>query len=261
MPVPNNGSGQPGSPIAGPTINPNNPGAGVGQPVVPQGASAADVVPKAVYDQLESKFGSQGMELGEYRSFFKNIEPLLDKLEKAPELVQAIIDGKITGDLAKAVYEGKVQVGDAQAVQQAAQAVQGNPENQGKTTPEIEALIEQKARELRKEFEEKTELQSFEQSTQKFIEGTPDFADYADKVSAWLDSHDITDIRIAYYAVKGELSEAAAKRTAEAAAGEAARGIVANAGGGNSPAQYANDGTPLVDRLIASRPNANVFGM
>lgn len=258
MPSANNGSAPAGSPAIAPSINPNNPGA-VGGQATPQGASA-EVVPKVVYDQLESRFGTQGNELGEYRNFFKSIEPLLDKLEKAPELVQAIIDGKVTGELAKAVYEGKVQVGDAQAVQAAAQAVQADPNNQGKTTQEIEKLIEDRAQALRREFEEKTELQSFESATQKFIESTPDFAEYADKISSWLDKHDVTDITVAYYAVKGQMSEEAAKQAAESSSGEMARGVIANAGGGNSPAQYTADGTPLIDRLISGRQDPNRIG-
>lgn len=256
MPL-NSGSAQAGSPGAGPTVDPNSPGAGVGQPSV---GPAGDVVPKSVYDQLESRFGAQGNELGQYRTFFESITPLLDKLDKEPELVQGIVDGKITGELAKAVIEGKVQIGDATAVQAAATAVQTNPDNQGKSPAEIEALIEKKAQELRQEFEAKSELQSFEQMTQKFIETTPDFADYADEIAKWLDSHDVTDIQIAYWAVKGQMSEAAAKKAAESAAGDRARDMVMNAVGGNSPAQYAHNNPALVDQLISGRTDPNRLG-
>lgn len=253
----NTGSAAAGSPVNGPAFNPNNPGAAAGQP----GAAAMETVPKSVYEQLESKIGAQGNELGQYKKFFADITPLLDKLEAAPELVQAIVDGKVTGELAKAVLEGKVQIGDASIVAQAASVVQDNPGNQGKTSQEIERLIENKAQELRKEFEEKTELQTFEQTTQKFIESTVDFPEYADEIGKWLDSHDVTDIRVAYYAVKGELSENAAKKAAEAASGDRARDVVMNAAGGNSPAQYSRNNPALVDMLISGRPNPNNIGI
>ena len=61
--------------------------------------------------------------MGEYRQFFQNIAPLLDKLDQAPELVQAIIDGKVDKDIANAVIEGRVDVRDAAIVQQAADTV------------------------------------------------------------------------------------------------------------------------------------------
>lgn len=250
------GSAAAGSPANVP-VNPNNPGAATGQ----TGGAATETVPKSIYDQLESKLGTQGNELGQYKKFFEDITPLLDKLEKSPDLVQAIVDGKVTGELAKAVLEGKVQVSDATVVAQAAAAVQGNPDNQGKTAAEVEKLIEASAEKLRREFEEKTELQSFEQGTKQFIENTADFPEYADEIGKWLDSHDVTDIKIAYYAVKGELSESAAKKASEAASGDVARGVVANAAGGNSPAQYARNDPALVDQLIAGRPNPNNIGI
>lgn len=251
------GSAPAGSPPTGPAIDPNNPGAAAGQPGARTGAAASDVVSKAEYDQLFSRFGTQGNELGQYKTFFESITPLLTKLESDPDLVQGIMDSKITGELAKAVVEGRVQIGDAAAVQQAATAVQSNPDNQNKTPAEITALIEQTARDLRKEFEEKSELQNFEQATKQFIESTPDFTDFAPQIAEWLDKHDITDVQIAYYAVKGQLSEAAAKQAAEAASGEVARSVVANAAGGNSPAQFAHNNQALVDQLIAGRPNPN----
>jgi hypothetical protein len=38
---------------------------------------------------------SMEKELAEYKTFFENISPLLDKLDKSPELVQAIVDGEV----------------------------------------------------------------------------------------------------------------------------------------------------------------------
>ena len=252
----NTGSAAAGSPVNVP-VNPNNPGAATGQ----TGGAATETVPKSIYDQLESKLGTQGNELGQYKEFFKSITPLLDKLEQAPDLVQAIVDGKVTGELAKAVLDGKVQINDATVVAQAAAAVQGNPDNQGKSAAEVEKLIEASAEMVGREFVVMTELQSFDDQTKQFIENTVDFPEYADEIGKWLDSHDVTDIRIAYYAVKGELSESAAKKAAESASGEVGRNVAANAAGGNSPAQYAHNDQKLVDQLISGRPNPNNLGI
>lgn len=94
-------------------------------PVTPEevktGESATDL--KAQYEELQTKLGSQGQELGEYRQFFQGISPLLDKLDEQPELVQAIIDGKVNSELAKAAAEGKVQIEDAAIVSKAHEEV------------------------------------------------------------------------------------------------------------------------------------------
>jgi len=60
--------------------------------------------------ELESLVGRQSTELGEYRKFFQDIAPLLDKLDKQPEVVQAILAGNLTVDLAKAVMEGRISI-------------------------------------------------------------------------------------------------------------------------------------------------------
>ena len=106
----NNGSATAGSPI-GSAPNPNNIGGGQ--------APAAVTIDPGQHKELESLVGRQGQELGEFRKFFSDIAPLLDKLDKSPEIVQAIIDGNITSDLAKAAMEGKVSISDAQIVSKA----------------------------------------------------------------------------------------------------------------------------------------------
>lgn len=249
------GSAQAGSP-SGPAINPT-PGTGAGQPGQQMGNVTVD---KVQYDELFSKFGSQGKELGEYRQFFQNIAPLLDKLDQNPELVQGIIDGKIDKDLAKAIYEGRINVSDAQAVQQAHEQIKtevGKEAYQSMTPAQVEKLVEAKADQIRKELSDKADFDAFQSSTQKFIESTSDFAEYADEIDKWLDKHEVTDVSVAYYAVKGQLSEAAAKKAAEAAEGERAKDFVMNAQGGGVTAQFSSDGVALVDRLIAGRPNGN----
>lgn len=214
------------------------------------------------YEELFSRFGAQGQELGEYKTFFQNIAPLLDKLDQSPEMVQAIVDGKFSKEIAKAVLEGRVDVRDAAAVQQAHEEVKeklGEKAYDAATPEAITKLVEGQVNKFRREFEEKADLQSFQDYTQKFIESTPDFQEYADAVDKWLDAHDVTDIEVAYYAVKGQMSETAAKKIAESAAGERAKDVVANASGGGQTAQFSTDGVSMADRLIAGRPNPNSF--
>lgn len=253
----NTGSGMPGSPTNVPSIN-ANPATPGGQ----TGLTGGGTDKAKAYDELATRFGAQGQELGEYRQFFQNIAPLLDKLDQSPELVQAIIDGKVDKDLAKAVAEGRVDVRDAAAVQQAHEQVKKDLGKEGYANAkpgEIEKLIDSKVSLVRRELEEKAELQHFEDYTKKFIESTSDFSEYADAIDKWLDEHDVTDIEIAYYAVKGQMSEASAKKAAEAAAADRAKDVMANASGGGVTSQYSADGVPLVDKLIAGRPNPNSF--
>lgn len=210
------------------------------------------------YKELETKIGHQGRELGEYRTFFQNISPLLEKLDSNPELVQAIIDGKIDKQLAQAVYEGRVNVSDAQVVSQASDVVKtevGQKAYEAMSPEKITELVEEKAGELRKEFEEKADIKTFEEKTQKFIETTSDFVDYADAIDKWLDKHDVTDIEVAYWAVKGQMSEEEAKKAADKAAAEGNQEAVANATGGGVTAQFAEDGTPLIDKLVGGSNN------
>lgn len=257
MENPNNpGSGAPGSPTTVPA-----PSAQVAAPAGQTGQTGG--APEAKnYDELAARFGTQGAELGEYRQFFQNISPLLDKLNDAPELVQAIIDGKVDKGIAQAVNEGRVDIRDAAIVQKAADTVK---ENLGEkkfelATPEaITKLIEAEVGKVRKEFEDKADLQTFQDYTQKFIEKTPDFQEYATEIDKWLDSHDVADIEVAYYAVKGKMSEAGAQKAAEIAAAERAKEVMSNAGGGSQAAQFTADGTPLVDRLISGQVNPNSF--
>lgn len=256
MENPKSGSGLPGSPSA------PAPAQNQGTPAGQAPATGGGIDKAKAYDELLTRFGTQGQELGEYRQFFQNIAPLLDKLDKSPEMVQAIIDGKLTGDIAKAVLEGKVSIQDATAVQAAHDQVKadmGKKAYENATPEQIEKMIEDKVSKFRREFEEKNELASFQDYTQKFIENTPDFKEYADEIDKWLDNHEVTDIEVAYYAVKGQMSETAAKKAAEEAAADRAKNVVSNASGGGQSARYAPDGIPLVDKLIAGRPNPNSF--
>jgi len=212
------------------------------------------------FEELEKRFGQQGQELGEYRQFFQNIAPLLDKLDKAPELVQAIVDGKVDADLAKAVLEGKVEVKDAAAVQHAHEEVKkdmGKKAYETAKPEDITKMVETKVNEFRREFEEKADLKSFQERTQKFIEDTADFEKYSKDVEKYIDEHDVTDIEVAYYAVKGKMSEKEAQKVADEAAAERAKEVMANAaGGGQGPRGVISDEN-IVDKLISGRPNPN----
>lgn len=252
------GSAAAGSPTTVPTPG-QEPGTPVGQTATTGGDQGDG---SKSYDELMSRFGAQGQELGEYRTFFQNIAPLLDKLDQGPGLVQAIIDGKLDENIAKAVMEGRVDVRDAAIVHQAETVVKEKmgEEKFNLATPEaIAKLVESEVSKVRKEFEEKADLASFQDFTQKFIEKTPDFQEYATEIDKWLDTHDVADIEVAYYAVKGKMSEEAAKKAADAAAADRAKDVMANASGGGQSAQYAADGTSLVDKLISGRPNPNSF--
>lgn len=214
------------------------------------------------YEELAARLGQQGQELGEYRQFFQNISPLLDKLNEQPELVQAIIDGKVDASIAQAVMEGRVDVRDAAIVHQANEQVKekmGESKYEKATPESIAKLVEAEVGKVRQELEEKADLQTFQDYTQKFIENTPDFQEYADDIDKWLDEHDVSDIEVAYYAVKGQMSEGKAQKMAEEIAAERAKDIVSNASGGGQSAQYSADGTPLVDKLISGQVNPNSF--
>lgn len=258
MPEPIIASANAGSASTGPVSTPNT-GASTGQP----GSTGDAIVNSQAYKALEQRLGEQGRELGDYRQFFQNISPLLEKLDQAPELVQAIIDGKVDKSLAQAVIENRVDIKDAAIVQAAHEQVKqqlGSKGYNAASADEVNKLIETQVGKVRKEFEEKAELQSFEDYTRTFIQNTPDFQSYSGAIDQWLEDHDnITDIEVAYYAVKGKMSEAGAAKAAEVAAAERQKDFMANAQGGGSTSRYAADGTPLVDQLIASRSNANLF--
>jgi DNA-binding ferritin-like protein (Dps family) len=209
------------------------------------------------YKELESKMGKMGTELGEYRTFFQNISPVLEKLDANPEVVQAIVDGKLDSQLAKAVLEGRVTIGDAQIVTEANKAVQKEVSKTGESlsSKDIEALVEKKAIEIRRELEEKEEMSSFQEKTEKFIESTPDFLDYADAVNTWIDEHDITDIEVAYWAVKGKLSDAEAKKLASTVEAEKAKEYALNAQGGGVISNKTPEGQSVIDSLIGGHTN------
>lgn len=245
-----NGSGLPGS------------SGSVPSGTTPEGQTLQDVVEKKQYDELFSKFGEQGRELGEVRQFVQDISPLLEKLNASPQLVQAIVDGKIDNAIATAAIAGTLSLEQAQAVTEAHKEVKQElgKEYKGADPQDIARLVDEKVAEKIKELDAREEMRSFESRTNTFIEETKDFAEHAREIDEWLDKHpEVVDVVVAYYAVKGELTEKEARRKAEEAAAEEAKGVVLTAGGGGVTAQFAPDGTALVDKLIAGRTNPNTF--
>lgn len=252
----NSGSVQTGSPIIGGPANANVLPAGQPQQV-------GEMVPKAQYDELFSKFGQQGNELGKHREFFDDITPLLEKLNDSPELAKVILDEKFDTNLATAILEGRVTVQEAGQVQAAVASVQkelGKQAFNASTPEDIAKMVEKEVGKVRQEIEHRDEMRSFEKRTSDFIASTSDFADYGDSISRWLDDHaDIVDVETAYYAVKGKLSaDEAAKKTIEAQT-ELAKEIAQNAGGGAGVATHLRRDSKLIDQLIGGRANPNVF--
>ena len=256
-----NGSDNSGSLIQNSVPNPNAIGGGQTQP----NGTGVTIDPKQ-HEELESLAGRLGQEVGEYRKFFSDIAPLLDKLEKSPEITQAIVDGNITPELARAAIEGKVSISDAQIVNKAHEEVKkdlGKEGYKGASSEDISKLVEDKAKEikneLQKELKDRDDEAAFMSSINDFLARTPDFPQYAAEVDKWLDEHDVTDIAVAYYAVKGELSEKEAKKQAEIDRAEAEKSGALNMGGGNSNATRFSNDPNFIDTLIAGKSNPNSF--
>jgi len=254
-----NGSADAGNPIANNVPNVND----LGETPKEVEKDEKEIDPTQ-HKELESLVGRQGQELGEFRKFFSDISPLLDKLDKSPEIVQAIIDEKITPELAKAVMEGKFTIGDAEIVSKAHEEVKkelGKETYKGTSADEVTKLVEEKAKEIKGEFQkelkERDDLNAFESSVNDFISRTPDFTKYASEIDKWLDDHDVTDIAVAYYAVKGELSEKEAKKQADIDKAEAEKSGALNMGGGASRSSHIVKDANTFDSLVASKANPN----
>lgn len=203
-----------------------------------------------------------GDRLAELEGFFEKISPVLVKLNASPDMVQAILADKINDEFAKAALEGKLSVKEAEVATAAAKAVEAEVGTKAFNTAspdELSKLVEEKISALKNEWTEKDEMRAFEQSTNQFISETPDFSKYSENISKWLDDHDITDVRVAYYAVKGELSEKQAKEAADADAAENAKNMMLNASGGGISANATIGGQPFIDTLIGNRTNPNRF--
>lgn len=256
-------------------MNPNSPNSSVVDPAgsdkgpADNGAGQpGDVNYEELYKELESKLGDQGRELGEYRTFFEGVSPILDTLDKSPELVKAIVEGKLDNDTAQAALDGKLTIGEIEVVDKAHTDVKKDlgAKTYDKTSVEdIAKLVEEKVtaseKKMNNTMRESEELRSFENRVNDFVSRTKDFPTYAEDVEKWLGDHkDINDIEVAYFAVKGQTSEKEAAELAEKDRAEHAKDLALNAGGGGNKSNFIDksDGE-AIDRLIAPRSNPNVF--
>jgi len=228
-------------------------------------------ISKKDYEEAQRLLGKQGKELGELRAVFDELTPLLERLQEQPEVVEAVLKGKLDSELAKAVLDGKVSISDAEAVTDAHAEVKkdmGNKDYGKASSDDIEKLVmekvEQKLNEQKSTFEkgisEIEERRDFERSVEKFVESVEDFDTYADEVTAWLQAHpDVYDISVAYEAVKGREVLAKSKENAEVRAAEEAKKVAANAAGGSGSNLGEVERKKLVDELIAPIGDANLF--
>lgn len=253
-------SGQEGSATSVPSSGTQD-----GQTGGDNGASSGDDY-KSLYEELEKKLGEQGNELGGYKKFFQNVEPLLTKLDAQPELVQAIMSGKIDAKLASAALEGKVSIGDAQIVNQAHSQIKdelGKEQYKNMDSAEIEKLVVQKASEIAQgivttKLSERDTLDEFKQKTVDFVQSTPDFDKFADDIKTWLEENpDQDDVKVAYFAVKGQKYDEAIRSGNTELIKEAAKELALNAAGGGSYGGNMPDAKSIVDSLIADNSNPN----
>ena len=260
MPENNNGSAAAGSP------NPGATGPDSGQPAGTGPKGPVDANLQKNYEELEKRLGTQGKELGDYKGFVKSISPILDKLEEQPELIQAILDGKIDANLAKAAMEGKISIESAQQVSEAHDKIKKDLGAKGyeKATPEeIKSLITdevQKAkREIDKKFSDAEELHSFKERTDKFVKNTPDFTEYSQEIEELiLNNPNVDDIETAYHIVKGKKLQGEKVKEDQKKAGEAAKYLAANAAGGGSISHKLSEDKNMVDKLIGNISNPNI---
>ena len=276
----NNGSANAGAPEAntnGPeqVLSPNADAPGAGSPADAgkQDVDWSQYVSKEDYEELGKKLSVQGTELGDYRQFYKDIAPLLDKIQDQPEIAEAILEGKLTTELVQAISEGKIDVETAKKVGEANKEVKqdlGAKKYAQTSAEDIEKLIAAKVSEevenrmkgvtteVNQKFSKSDEKREFIDKTNEFISAVDDFQDYADEVATWLEEHPtIYDIDVAYYAVKGKKTVTEAQKEAEKQAVEQDKLNAQNAGGGQSLNGGVITDRNIVDSLIASNVSPN----
>ena len=246
-----------------------------GEPGTPAQVANIDLsqyVPKKDYEELAKKMGEGSEELGNYREFFKEITPLLDKMQDMPEVAEVILEGKLTSDMATAIMDGKVSIEDATVVAQAHEKVKKDLGGKvyNKTSPEeIENLVTKQLADVDQKIKDATtkfskdigdieEKRKVEGETKAFIKQVGDFEDYAEGVVDYLGKHpNVDDIETAYFAVKGLALSQKAADDAKIAAVEEKKTMAANAGGGMSQGRTIISDKSLIDSLIPGSSNAN----
>ena len=244
----------------------------------PQGKGTGDVdlsnyISRQDYEELEKKLGVNSEELGSYRNFFKEISPLLDKLQDSPEVAEAILEGKLTAEMASAILEGKITAGDATKVVEAHQQVKdsmGTEKYKKASSEEVQKLVEDQLRgvdekikqatdKFSKDISEIEDKREYENKVQDFIGSVEDFGDYSESVVKWLEDHPtVYDIEVAYYAVKGKALAEKASKDAEIKKAEDQKNMAANAGGGYSQGKQIVQDKNVLDDLIGGRSNPNL---
>lgn len=251
--------------ISGP-FNPNVLGGAGGQPGQTDVAKS-DADYKVQYEELQKKLGEQGRELGNFRQLYEDMSPLLSKLDEQKELIPLIMENKFAPEIIQAIAEGKINITDAKEITKTHGEVKKdiglNAYNEAKPE-EIEKLITEKIKEealkIQKTVDEREEMKSFDQNLQYFVASVPDFNEYAAAVNEWFDNHPTqTDIEMAYKIVKAEALEKKAQEDEEKWKAEDAKGLAANAAGGGSRSSAVIKDDNLADQLIGGRRNPNVF--
>lgn len=230
-------------------------------------------VDKETYEELEKKLSDSSQEIGEYRNFYRDIEPLLEKLRENPDVATAILDGRINEELLAAMADGKIDLDDATKVADAHKQVKdslGKKKYEKASSQELENLVSEKIAEIDAKFEKKAndikselikveEQRATEKSVGDFVATHDDFADYADDIVKMIDEHpEITDIEVAYNAVKGKtLSKLSAEEMAKKVA-ESRKGVAANVAGGGSANTGIETDQDIVDSLIVGQSNPNL---
>lgn len=171
-------------------------------------------VSREQYEQLERKLGEQGSELGSAREYVEIVEPILEKIRSNDALFDIISGDILTPEMAQAILDGKVTIGEAKQITSANEEVKkelGKKEYDKRTPEEIEALIIQKAEEkfdeaskrLEAKLDNREEEKQFTDGIAAFIKNTPDYIDFADDVNQFFKDHpQQDDIEVAYRAVK-----------------------------------------------------------
>jgi len=226
---------------------------------------------KAQYEEAEKQIGKQGKELGDYRGFFKEISPLLDKLQGHPELVEAIMQGKMDTKTVETVLAGEATVKEATNVAEAHDEIKkklGAKKYKETPSEDIEKMVAEKAQEIvdkatadiKKGITQSDERRAFESKVNDFVKNTPDFPEYADGVRKWFEEHpNQFEIDVAYDAVKGRVLAEKAGAEEEAKKAEAAKGLAANAGPGGSQGAKIVEDKDVADQLIGEKSNPNVL--
>jgi len=233
----------------------------------------SDYISKTEYDQLAEKLGTQGQELGELRNFINTITPMLQELEENPQIADAILAGKLDGELATAIMEGKVSISDAEKVAQAHDDIKKEMGKEQYTTASkkdineavekrlqsIDEKVETFTRDVTEKLSKSEEKKQFIDKTNLFIQEATDFEEYAEAISTWLEEHpNIYDIEVAYEAVKGRSLTEESKLNAEKKIAEEKKNLASNMYSGQGHSEIIKEDS-LIDTLIGpiSSPNLN----